>query len=98
MPIRTTAMAQRTFNQKGNKSYCVGQATVSLVHMLGQHPMIPSEFHSTSDINEESGTICNEAMTSNHASYTQDSRELNGKMIQIYLKQIYFHLNNQLYL
>ena len=81
VPIRTTAMGQRTFNQKGNKSYCVGQATVSLVHMLGQHPMIPSEFHSTSDINDESGTFCNEAMISNHASYTQDSRELKGKMI-----------------
>ena len=74
-------MGQKIFNHKGNKSYCVGPATVSLVHMLGQHSMIPSEFHSTSDINEESGTLCNEAMISKYASYTQDSRELNGIMI-----------------
>ena len=81
-------MGQQIFSQKGNKQYCVGEATVSLVHMLGQHPIIPSEFHAASDINEESGTFSNEEMITNPALFVQDSRELDGKFVLYIFQEI----------
>ena len=80
-------MGQQMFSQKGNKQYCVGEATVSLVHMLGQHPIIPSEFNEASDVNEESVTFSNEEMITNPALFLQDSRELDGKFVSYYFKK-----------
>ena len=79
-PNSISAIDPITFNQKLQKPCCVGQATASLVHMLGQHPLLPSESKAISESNEEYVTYCNEEM--NYAIHTQDSRELElGKML-----------------
>ena len=73
-------MDPTVFNQKLQKPYCVGQATASLVHMLGQHPLLPSGSKAASESNEEYVTYCNEEM--NYRIHSQDSRELElGKML-----------------
>ena len=79
MEFNTSAVDSKISNQNVHKPYCVGEATVSLVHMLGQHPLLPSDSKPDSESNEESAAYCNDGVITNCGLYTQDFKEFEGK-------------------